>query len=327
MKNHFSILAGILLAASVFAQEIEEADIADAGRNTTTIESGANVSTKTENIAAIPVVEEKLKLDTATEPFVKTEYVIDTPEENNGFCGGIGFGIYSFDMSPVRRLISNRETEELTDTSNSLHIFDYEFLRKVGKSEAVPTFRMMFYGINETKFHIGGVFEFGGRTWQIQNTAKDSVVMMGFAVAKLGLLMEQVVVHNDKNYLAFGATIGGGATGVGFFSRKGSKSSFVSTSDDNSQNIRSCYDDKNKWNYCDDSDDGIFGKKKLGAASGFVYLDVNLAYILSVSKRLHLRFDAICDIMGSKSGYNLAGDDYGIVNPGGAFSLIWGSKQ
>lgn len=317
MRNRLSILAGVLLAASVFSQDVEESEfysISDVFEDTDVIASvEENKSSETVEIAESP------KLDTSTVQFVKTEYVIDMPKENNGFSGGVGVGVYAFDMSPVRRLISARQKEEsLNETSNTLRISEYDFLSKVDKREAVPTIRTIFYGINETKFHIGGVLEVGGRTWQLSNDLKDSVVTMGFVVAKAGVFMEQVLVHNDKNYLALGATLGGGGSGVGFFSRKGTKTFWEN-------------DDKTRgdWKHDDDDDDddGIFGKKMLGAASGFVYFDVDLAYILSITKRFHLRFDAMCDIMGSKNGYNLAGDDYGIVNAGGAFSVVWGSKQ
>jgi hypothetical protein len=328
-KNHLSVLAGVLLAAGIFAQEIEEAEIVDFAeiREVTEIAEVAEIVEVVEVESKVIVEKKPLKLDTAVTQqgvqFIKTEYVIDVPKENNGFSGGIGFSLYSFDMSPVRRLISAREKEELSmsDTVKTLRISEYDFLSRIDKREAIPAFHAVFYGINETKFHFGGLFEIGGYSCRNKNSLKDSVVTMGFIFGKAGVLMEQVFLHNDKHYLALGGTVGGGWSGVGFFGRKGTTTFWENNNNNNSRH----YDYKD-YDYDKDYDDND-KTNFIGAGSVFAFLDVNLSYILSVKKRFHLRFDGLCNIMGSRKGYYFSGNDYGIVNPGGAFSLIWGSKQ
>jgi len=283
MRVYLRVSAVVLFAVNVFAQEIGEVSVSD------TIITSQGVQ------------------------FVKTEYVIDKPKESkNSFSGGAGFSVSAFDMSPVRRIISAREREELrlSDTAKTLRISGYNFLDEVSKREAILSGRALFYGINKSKFHIGGVLEVAGSRWDSRNLEKDSILTMLFVSAKTGVLMEQVLWHNDKNYLALGGTIGTGWNGVIFTGRREGSGHFWGGSSNN-------YDWENKdWE-----------KDYLVSGSTFVSLDLNLAYIVQVAKVLHLRFDALCNIMGSRSGYGFSGDSWGIVNPGGALSLIFGRKQ
>ena len=322
MKVYLKVLAGVMLAVSVFAQEIAEIPAED------TIDTEAAAAIAEVPAAPVPapvvsVAQANPISDTITTSdgvvFVKTEYVIDRPQSKRRafFCGGAGFSVSAFDMSPVRHIIAARETEELrlSDTAKTLRISDYNFLNEVSKREAILSGRALFYGINKSKFHIGGVLEVAGSRWDSRNSEKDSILTMLFISVKTGVLMEQVLWHNDKNYLALGGTVGTGWNGVIFTGRREGSGHFWGGSSNN-------YDWENK-----DWENKDWEKDYLVSGSSFVSLDLNLTYIVQVAKVLHLRFDALCNIMGSNSGYGFSGDRWGIVNPGGAFSLIFGRKQ
>jgi hypothetical protein len=322
MRKYYGVLFLSLCATGVFAQENAEVlepvetqnaqiftDLPQNESRTDGLQSINAAEVSNPKTAVLP--QEERNLPPSGINAVNTEYVLEMERKRRyRGLGGIGFGVYAMDMSPVRELLIQREADEriMSQTDSSLRISAYNLLDKVGKREAMPSFRAIFYIANENKFNLGGLFEAGFASWRNGNVARDTTVTMQFGYTKCGLTMEQILAHDGRNHVALGAALGVGGLGVMVFANRGNGGFWEG--DD--------YDDDDDWSYGDG--------RSLYAGSIFGFADLNATYILSITQRFHLRLDALCNFMGSKNGYNFSGDGYFTVNSGGALSFVWGKQ-